>query len=276
MINLTEIFVLDDPFISAGSGIALVEDTFFVVSDDEVDLFALKKDFNSRGVVYNIIPERLPETYKERKKLKPDFEAIVSLGSELLLLPSGSKPNRHRGALFCLRTCSPKIVSFKNVYAFLEKELPELNLEGAAVLGENIRLFQRGNGKLRHNGFIDLNLESFLKDEVKDYRLKLINLNFSSGAPLTFNDATIFQDEIIFLAASEKADSTYEDGEFGGAVIGKMTLGGEVLKTFPLNISSKPEGICCDKENFFIVTDDDNRANPSRIYRGSLSSFQVN
>lgn len=275
MINLTERYILNDPFISAGSGLALHKDHFYIVADDELGILSLKADFRQKGVFHPVFPGELPEEYKPRKKLKPDIEAIAVVADDLLLIPSGSKPNRIQGALFSTGNYSSKVLSFTNVYDHLEKEFPELNIEGAVIIGENIRLFQRGNGKLLQNAIIDLQLQSFLHDELKDLKIKKIELGKLNETPLSFTDAALFDNNIYFLAAAERTESTYDDGEFAGAILGQMSLEGKMTKCLPLNISSKPEGLCINGDEFFIVTDDDDRKNASRIFSGSIRSFFI-
>mgnify|MGYP006188566679 CR=1 FL=1 len=275
MISLTEKYILNDPFVSAGSGLALHKDHFYVVADDELGILSLRADFLHKGIFHPVFPGKLPDEYASRKKLKPDIESIVVVGDDLLLIPSGSRPNRTQGALFSISNSGPRVVSFKNVYAQLEKEFPELNIEGAVILDDRIRLFQRGNGKLLQNAVIDLHLLSFLNDEVKDLKIIKIELGKLNETPLSFTDAALSDNTLYFLAAAEKTESTYDDGEFAGAVLGKMDLSGQVIKCLPLNISSKPEGLCIKGTDFFIVTDDDDRKKASRIFSGSLGPFFI-
>ncbi len=272
---MTEKYILNDPLISAGSGLALHKDHFYIMADDETGILSLKVDFSSKGKIHPVFPGELPQGHHARKKLKPDIESIVVNGNDLLLIPSGSKVNRSLGAVVSTLDFSCREMSLKRVYHFLEQEFPELNIEGAVILKEQIRLFQRGNGKLLQNAIIDLNLPSFLKDEVNDVSFRKIQLGELNETPLSFTDATLFDNTIYFLAAAERTKSTYEDGEFAGAILGQMSLDGEIKKFFPLDISSKPEGLCIQGREFFIVTDDDDRKKASRIFSGSLCPFFI-
>lgn len=275
MIKLQELCRLNDPFVSAGSGLVIHQDHFYIVADDELGLFSLKHDFSEKGRIHRVFPGDLPEDYKERKRLKPDIEALIVVQDKLLLIPSGSKPNRNKGALVSIGDFKSQIVSFSRVYSVLQGEFRELNIEGAVLLENNIRLFQRGNGKLRENAIIDLSLEHILKDEVSNLAIQRIELGEVNKTPLTFTDATLMKDMIYFLAAGEKTESTYDDGEFAGAVIGMMDATGNILKTVKLDIDAKPEGLSILGEKFYLVTDDDNRENPSRIFSGPLRSLIV-
>lgn len=275
MITLEHLYTMNDPFLAAGSGLSWHKDHFYLVGDDELGFLKLKDDFKEKGTFHKVFPGTLPEEYKARKKAKPDIEALLMINDELLLLPSGSKPNRHQGALVSTLDLTMKILSFEKVYRTLEEIFPELNIEGAVTYNKTIKLFQRGNGKLNQNAIIDLDLDSFLRDEIKDLSFKEIKLGTLENTPLSFTDAVREGEHIFFLAAAEKTQSTYEDGEFAGAVIGLMALDGTVIKTLPLNISAKPEGLCNKGLRFFLITDDDDRNRPSSIFSGSLGPLLV-
>lgn len=275
MITLEHIYTLNNPYLAAGSGLTWHKGSFYIMGDDELGFVSLTDDFSVPGTFYQVFPGKLPDEYKARKKAKPDIEALLMIGDELLLVPSGSKPNRHKGALVSTSDFRVKLLTFKNVFTTLFDIFPELNIEGAITFDKKLRLFQRGNGSLHQNAIIDLNLESFLNDEIQDLECKNISLGRLDNTPLSFTDAAMAGEHIFFLAAAEKTESTYDDGDFAGAVIGLMSLNGTIIKTLPLDVEAKPEGICLKGNEFFIVTDDDNRHQPSRIFRGSLCPLLV-
>lgn len=272
MIKPTEIFTFKDPYIAAASGLVLAGNRFYLVADDENGVMGINKDLKSSGEIYEVFPGVLPEDKKERKKLKPDFEGMVHLPemNALLCLPSGSKKNRIRGALVSLADHKITEVNFKNVYQKLEDLYPELNIEGAVLIGENIRLFQRGNGKLHQNAVITLNLKSFLNDQIKDLKVINIDLGKLKGIPLSFTDASLFKNKCYFVAVAENSESTYADGEFVGSVLGEISEAGEIIFTTLLDLDSKPEGLAFDETSFYLVTDDDDRKKPSRLLQGTL------
>lgn len=272
MIKPTEIFTFKDPYIAAASGLVLAQNRFYLVADDENGIMGINKDLKSSGEIYEVFPGLLPEDKNERKKLKPDFEGMVHLPqmNALLCLPSGSKKNRSRGALVSLTDHKITEVSFKNVYQKLEDIYPELNIEGAVLVGEDIRLFQRGNGKLHQNAVIDINLKSFLNDQMKDLNAINISLGKFKGIPLSFTDASLFNNKCYFVAVAENSESTYADGEFVGSILGELSETGEIISTTPLELDSKPEGLAFDQHNFYLVTDDDDRTKPSRLFQGTL------
>lgn len=272
MIKPREIYTFQDPYIAAASGLVLAGKRFYLVADDENSILGIDRDLKTSAEVYQVFPGVLPEDKKERKKLKPDFECLVHLPdlNSLLCIPSGSKKNRTRGALVDLSNHKITEVSFKHVFQKLEELFPELNIEGAVLLDEQIRLFQRGNGKLHQNAVIDLDLKSFLADEIKGLVVKNIALGTIKEIRLSFTDATMYQNKCYFIAVAENSESTYADGEYVGAVLGEMSKDGEVLSTTLLDLNSKPEGLAIDEKSFYLVTDDDDRKKPSRLFQGTL------
>jgi hypothetical protein len=267
MIKPEILFTLTNPFISAASGLVFHAEHFYVISDDELSLLSIGR--NHKAVLHRLFPGFLPEG-KERKGKKPDLESLVGIGNELLALPSGSELNRVYGVLLNLENFSTRQIDFSPVMDDLRNDFSELNIEGSVVLGDRIRLFQRGNGKLHENGIIDLDLHSFLKGQVQNKKVKRLSLGTFLDTPLSFTDASLHDGMILFIAVAEKTESTFLDGEFSGAVIGKMSLQGDILMMIPLDVSTKPEGITSDETYFYLVTDADDRRFPSTLLRGLL------
>lgn len=269
MIKFNEIYTFQDPYIAAASGLVCSDGCFYVVSDDELSL--VKFSLGATGEVIRIFGGSLPDEHKARKKQKPDFEslAIMEDGS-ILCVPSGSKANRMRGAIV-LPDKKVKELSLKTIYGELLKTFPELNIEGAVLYQDMIRLFQRGNGSRHQNAVIDLKLTDFLTDQFTFMTITEVKIGSLNGIPLSFTDASFSQGVFWFLAVSENSESTYLDGEFAGAVIGGMDLEGNILFQEEIDIPEKPEGLVVREKEVFIVTDADDRAKPSKLYSGVLN-----
>lgn len=274
MLHFDKVFTFSSPFISSASGLVLKEGRFYVVSDDELNLLCLPESLNGQILQIRLREGELPQEERERKRIKPDFESLVYLADQnsILCIPSGSTINRQKGALI---SSDDKVseVDFSRIYGELTKIIPELNIEGATSSGEKLRLFQRGNGKLHQNGIIDLLLEDFLKDRPQSLKWIPLNLGKLKEVPLSFTDACYNKDIFWFLAVAEASESTYEDGTFVGAVIGKMNWEGNIISMEEIDIPFKPEGLHVNDEEVFIVTDADNRTLPSNLYRIKKSSI---
>lgn len=272
MIGFREYFTFKDPYITAASGIVQKGDRLYVVSDDELGIISLRVDLKEKATYHNVFKGTLPSDEKLRKIKKPDLECLTIFENSLLLIPSGSKPNRFQGALINLDTFNIKELSFMNVFNKLYESIKELNIEGAVIFDDNILLFQRGNGKESKNAVIKLNLNSFLKDKSEQVEIKTVNLGAIKGIPQGFTDATILKNKIHFLSVSEGSFSTYDDGEFLGASLGVMTFDGEILSSTPIDLPFKPEGLTFINDELYVVTDSDNRQIESKLYK-SIDRF---
>ncbi|MCD8518960.1 MAG: hypothetical protein LRY32_05230 [Flavobacterium sp.] len=93
----------------------------------------------------------------------------------------------------------------------------QLNIEGAIYAHQTMLLFQRGNSKNSRNGiFIIPN------NQEDGIRFVPISLPTLDDIETTFTDAILVNDKIYFLACAENTESTYEDGEVLGTVLGIM------------------------------------------------------
>lgn len=279
MLALTEVLSLESPLITAASGLIAVAEKFYIISDDELFLFSVNADFTQNPRPFRLFPGELPRDKAQRKKLKPDLEALFFIPQQkrILCLPSGSKRNRVKGAFVSIDekgdlSGEAQEIDLEEIYIELAKSFSELNIEGAILLNHQVlRLFQRGNGEKKENGIVDLDLKSFLESKPLIESIKKIELGDISGTPLSFTDASIQENRIFFLAAAEDTESTYLDGEFVGAMLGEMDLEGNILNMKQLMIANKPEGLCLsDDKAFYLVTDADNRSMPSKMFRGKL------
>lgn len=274
MLKPTKLHTFTDPFVSAASGLVLKDGQFYIVADDDLSAVVVEQSDLTKGRTITLFSGALAEEKKLRKKTKPDLESIVQLPSgDLLCVPSGSEKNRGRGILIKAGTEEIKPVDFTQLFSELRKTFSELNIEGAVMIDEWLRLFQRGNGKKQQNGTVDVHLAELLQGKIKISFVKHYELGKQNGANLSFTDATVANNKIYFLAVAEDCESTYLDGEVKGSVLGTMDLKGKLLKLEALDLKSKPEGLCTDGENYYFVTDDDDRSKPAFLYTGKLSSL---
>lgn len=260
MIELKEVLTLP---VSAASGLLRIGDDFYTVSDDELKLYKILK--NQTFESFQLITGTLPENHKERKKKKPDFESLYLHKNKIIAMPSLSKPNRIKAVSFDIKS---QDIELKDLSSFREKAavlVSELNIEGSLVIQDELWLFQRGNGVNGVNGILKTNPEDM---SIKIFQK--IDLGVMNGYKLGFTDAVLKDNQIYFLAVVETAKSTYDDGKYVGAILGKMDLSGKILNTIELKSEYKPEGLVIESNDLFIVTDADNREITSRLYKGSI------
>ena len=280
-------------FVSAASGLVLTGSEFWIAPDDELHLARFSRDPKALGKWVQVVPGGpLPEMKKARKKVKPDFESLVVLPSGpgepalLLALPSGSTASRVGGAWVGLgkngsTTGAWQAAHFGTLFTELRKKYAELNVEGAVATGSRLKLFQRGNGSAGHNAVIDLDLKEVVRDlragkpvsttSVRSHQSR--DLGLLGTTRLGFTDAALGPSgDIFFLAAAEDKNSTYADGEFRGAVLGRIDVKGKLSLIVRLDVKTKPEGLWMDAngKDFFVVTDADDAARPAELLRGRL------
>jgi hypothetical protein len=175
MIALTKLRDLDlaapsapgrTPHLSAASSLACMHSYMYVVADDELHLGVFRATGGEPGRLIRLFDGELPAAKADRKRQKPDLEALTLLppGNEyphgaLLAFGSGSKRNRRVGALVALDAqgapaASPRSVDCSPLFAPLTEDFPSLNIEGAVACNGELRLFQRGNRQHSVNAII--------------------------------------------------------------------------------------------------------------------------
>lgn len=271
--------------LSAGSGLVRLGASFWIAGDDLHHLIELPVAGEQPGVGHRVFPGDLPDDKAARKKLKPDTEALFAVEwrnqNLLIAFPSGSKPNRTRGAMLTLdqknQVMSTEEVDFSKLIQALKLRIPNLNIEGATVWQDKLVLFQRGNGKAGVNALIELDLEMLMSkiSQVPDSEIlgiHHIELPEMNGVRLTFTDCEVAEGTLYFSAAAEGGEDTYLDAEIVGSAIGRLrqNLQPEILGTVE---KLKIEGLAfcqtrgCDAE-FQFITDTDDPEKPSQTFTG--------
>ena len=280
-------------FISAGSGLVRTGDHLYVIADDERELAVFAPEGDAPGHLARFLPGVLPTHPRERKRRKPDVEALALLPlpegglGTLLALESGSRPQRQggflwqldeRGALFG----DARRIDITPLYQVLEAEIPDLNVEGATVADERLFLFQRGNGQAGVNAVVELDfgaawleLEQGLLSAQALQGIRPYDLGELDGVRLCFSDATALRDgSVLFIAVAEAGDDTYLDGNCAGAAIGLISAGGELVAVEALEGAAKVEGVEAeevgDSLRVLMVADADDPDKPSPLLVAEL------
>ena len=212
-----------------------------MVADDghSLGVFSLLSDAPDEH--REIFPGELPEDPLARKREKPDFEALFELTGirgdrALVVVPSGSKPNRERGSW--LGEDRKLELDFSGLFARLRKQIPALNIEGAVELADSVYFFHRGNSAGSENAVIRLDRPE-LSEEIESgrvsdrslRRITSIKLGSIAGVRLTFGDAAVDPlGRVWFLASAEATDDAYLDGAYRGAILGRLDAGLERVK----------------------------------------------
>ncbi len=282
------------PHLAAASGLVRVGEWLYVVADDENFLGVFPATGSAPGRRLSFDKSQLPEKHKERKAQKPDLEALAHIPANawpphgaLLALASGSKPQRRRGLLLTLKSdgsaADQRLLDLTPLYAALEAKVPDLNIEGAAVLGNSFRLLQRGNGRAGVNAVIELDFDGMCRSAAQSIALhadlvrgiRRYDLGAHQGVRLTFTDASPLPDgRLVFAAVAEDVKNTYDDGPVVAAAIGLMDARGHVVTMEPLEPVLKIEGLHATLEkdgiSLLLVADADDESHPAPLLAAKL------
>jgi hypothetical protein len=281
-------------YVSAASGLVRTGRRIYVAADDERELAVFPAEGDAAGRLVRFLPGELPADPDQRKRHKPDVEALALLpshpeapGGALLALESGSKPNRRGGVWWALDpdgelTGEPRRLELEPLYGELENEIPSLNVEGATVAGRSLLLFQRGNGRGGVNAVVELDLRAALRSlddralpPAAVVRITRHDLGEVDGVRLCFSDATALPDAgVLFTAVAEGGEDTYRDGHCAGAAAGLLAPNGELAWIRPLDPVAKVEGIEARRRgaqvDILMVADPDDPAVPAPLLGASL------
>lgn len=271
-------------FLSAASGMAVAGKRLCVVADDDHCLALFALDDDAPGTLVPLIAGELPREAAARKRAKPDFEVLVALeGSDdtrLLVLGSGSTPQRMRGAIFELATNGAaravRPLDLRPLFAAIAPLVPEVNVEGAVVAGEDMLLFNRGNMTHPASQVVTVPVADILAGTCMRATLRAeLALPVSAGVPFTVTDAALLGGGHILLSAvAEATADSYADGKLAGAAIVELGSALEVLAIHPVDPPLKIEGLSAHQTaggiRLLCVTDADDPDSVAGLYSGEL------
>ncbi|HEV7587404.1 MAG TPA: hypothetical protein VGO40_04685 [Longimicrobium sp.] len=240
---------LDRPaYVRSASGITRVAGCIAVVQDDANFVAVVDPATGLARAITLPAGEgglRQFDDLRGNKRFKLDLESCVTVDDEdgremLLAFGSGSLPARERIVLVRAvesdgadaREIDASAL-YANFHAAREFSGSELNVEGAAIVGGALRLFNRGNGAPRGelrpvNASCGLDLAALLAwlrdpasmplprlSDVVQYDLGAI-----AGVPLTVTDAATLGGAVLYAAAAEESPDATRDGPVAGCAIG--------------------------------------------------------
>ncbi len=257
---------LDRPgHVRAASSIGFVGSRLAIVQDD-ANFIALVDPRDRAAEVHSIALAhgegglRQFDDLRGNKRHKLDLEACVVLDDTLIAFGSGSSDRREQ-ILVARLPDDVRLVAANAFYAALRAETAfsgsELNLEGVAVVGDRLRLFNRGNGAPRGplapiDATCDLSIESFLAhlrggpvpglESIVQYDLGTVD-----GVRLGFTDAARVGERTFYLAAAEASPDATRDGPVAGVAIGLLDeLRYARVRTEDGPFDGKAEGLAFD------------------------------
>lgn len=238
------------------------------------------------------------------KRLKPDVEAACAVrtadGDGTLLLGSGSLPTRTRAALVTRGAPDgPHVVTadlaalYDRVGAALGVPAARRNLEGACVVGDHLRWFQRGDRRAGvPDASVDVDLAGLLAAVVGDADAAEVPLadvrrydltGLGGEVPLAITDAvTVGDGRVLVAAAAEDTDDPVADGPVSAAALAVLD-GGEVTAACALpadadGVTPKVEGLAMladdgDRVELFAVVDHDDPTAASPLLRLTVTGL---
>jgi hypothetical protein len=295
-------------FVRAGSSLSWFLGKLAVVQDDTLALGLIDPvSFEVEALALPLRGDgaRTFDKVQGNKQDKPDLEASFTAtwqgAPALFALGSGSHENRESFAVVVQQGSELEagLVHVPALYAALRAEpgflTTELNLEGAALIGDSLRLFQRSNGALApgysesYCATCDVNfyaLLRYLRDPAHAARPGLSNVqHYDLGrigeARLSFTDVQLRANgQLVFSASAESSPNAYDDGAVAGSAIG--ILGNGTARYTLLHNEQgqlaleKAEGLALWPErtdHAFLVFDPDDHEQPASLAEVALEGF---
>ncbi|WP_201978684.1 DUF6929 family protein [Hymenobacter rubidus] len=228
------------PGLPSASGVEIIGSAAYVVGDDSPYLYQL--DAATLAVTNRIalFDTAAFATGRIPKPEKPDLECMAALTwpdgrPGLLLLGSGSRPNRARGWFVPSESPqTPQLLDLALLYAHLSAHLPAgvaLNLEAAATTDAELLLFQRTVGRADAAALFVLPLAPVLQllagaagARVPSPHQLVFELPLIDGCPAGFSGAS-FVNGVLFVSASvENTADAVLDGAVLGSFIGVVDV----------------------------------------------------
>jgi len=289
---------LDRPaHVRAGSSLSWFGERLALIQDDANFLVLIEP--NSLQVDAIPLPAgegglRQFDDLRGNKQFKLDLEACVTVPTPDgdLLLAFGSGSTLYREKIVMLRESADPATPILEEANALYKQLrhhtafagSELNIEGAIFRNGWVRLFNRGNGKsqagcLPVNATCDLlwdELVAYLQEPDKQpvphlQQICQYDLGTLEGLRLTFTDATVTQQNVIFSATAEDSPDASSDGAVAGSVLGILDADARWIELRTLDgalFTSKVEGVCVSRRSanrLYLVVDVDDPIRPCEL-----------
>lgn len=262
--------------IGSASGLIYKDHQLFIIGDNSSYLY----EFGTENKALKRHPLTENPSENIAKKDKADFEAITEFDDKLYVFGSGSTEKRNK--MVTLDAKSKAIIAttdlsdlYLTMQSFAELPQDDLNIEGASFNGSEWFFFNRGNGTKGKNIVFTVqgkNLTEEFNIITNEFKLPKIK-----GIRSSFTDAITVGTKMYFLATAENTDSTYNDGEVLGSIIGCIDLTKMKIDfTKKITDTHKFEGLTLYQEtekqiSFLLCEDNDTEELKASVFKLSLT-----
>lgn len=301
--------VLDRPaHVRAASGVCWLQGKLAIIQDDAAFVALVSPgDLQVEAVALPMLHgmrqfDKSRGNKKHKRDLEACFSAVIDGTPHLFALGSGSSPERE----FVMRVKAMPggygvdQIEARALYARLRAQLDfagsELNLEGAALRGDHLVLFQRGNGAPSgmlkpKNATAQLHFAELLRylndtSTTPPEPMGVIehDLGTIEDVRLTFTDASPGPAHtLLFVASAEASPNAVDDGIVVGSVLGTMDADGHcsvapLVDELGQPCRDKVEGVVLDEQDpsqVWLVVDPDDHETPGSLLRAKLTAAFV-
>ncbi len=204
---------------ASGSAMAYINGKLYLQGDNMGYLIMLDTDFNAVDSITIIDSVQSPIP----KQTKPDIEAATHLQDgtgTLLLISSGSlDPYRNNAWIVNTETKEKTKYDLAPFYGRLKAQgIPDLNIEGAAGMKDNVILSSRGNKSNLLNHLIFTSAGFWKEPATAPINIKTLITGSSSGSifsgvsGMAYSEAS---DCLLLTVSTENTANSYDDGEIG-------------------------------------------------------------
>ncbi|MEW5676164.1 hypothetical protein ABGT15_07610 [Flavobacterium enshiense] len=274
--NIMHKFTLEILFqiigIGSASGLIYKNNQLLVVGDNSSYLY----EYTIENKALNRHPLTENPSENIAKKEKPDFEAVTEFEGKIYVFGSGSTEERNKMIELDAQTKAVTATTdLSDLYLSMQSfaELPEgdLNIEGVVRNQNEWFFFNRGNGAKGKNIVFTVQGKNLMEEFniiTNEYKLPKLK-----GIRASFTDAVLIGDKIYFLATAENTNSTYNDGEVLGSLIGSIdTQTMKIEFTKKITDTHKFEGLSLYKETdneltFLLCEDNDTEELKASVFQ---------
>jgi hypothetical protein len=258
------------PHVRAASGLCVFKGKLAIVQDDAAFIATVAGD--------KVESIALPRWKSQTKRDKLDLESCVVIDDALWAFGSGSRDNREQIARIA---ADVTVHDAHHLYKHAREVVGDkINIEGVAIVKDELWLFHRGNTGPEDKGpcivvFAYADLHDWLVAGKRHHAPhptghERYDLGAIDGVRLGFSDAVCAHGRVFFLSAAEAGKDAIEDGEVKGSRLG-VIAGGRVREA-PLQVDGAPlkaEGLAFhpdDPTRAWVVIDPDDPDRPTTLY----------